>query len=325
MLITKRISVLRKTYLRQTWIAALAALASAALLAPMSARAADKISVAVIPIGDCAPIYLGIAKGFFAKQNLEIDLSTAGGGAAIIPGVLSGQMQIGFSNIPSMLIAQTKGLQFIGIAPGASSTGERGHDFSAIIAPGDSPIQNAKDLEGKTVAVNNLNNIGDTSVRAGVRAAGGDPKKVKFIEVPFPDMPAAAAEHRIEAGWVVEPFLTIALQRGAKVVDWNLVDVAPKMMIAVYFTSVKYANENPDIVKRFKAAITESLAYADQHTDEVRQIIPTYTRITPEIAAKITLPRWPTEMNRASSQALADDAFEDGLITKKADIAALLP
>ncbi len=57
----------------------------------------------------------------------------------------------------------------------------------------------------------------------------------------------------------------------------------------------------------------------------MRQIIPTYTRITPEIAAKITLPRWPTEMNRASSQALADDALEDGLITKKADIAALLP
>jgi NitT/TauT family transport system substrate-binding protein len=96
-------------------------------------------------------------------------------------------------------------------------------------------------------------------------------------------------------------------------------------MIAVYFASVQYANANPDMVKRFKAAITESLAYADAHTDEVRQIIPTYTRITPEIAAKITLPKWPTEMNRASTQVLADDALEDGLITKKADVAALLP
>ncbi|HEY2530738.1 MAG TPA: ABC transporter substrate-binding protein [Xanthobacteraceae bacterium] len=309
------------------WISALAALTSATLVGPWGdiARAADKLSVAVIPIGDCAPIYLGIAKGFFAKQNLEIDLSTAGGGAAIIPGVLSGQMQFGFSNIPSLLIAQTKGLQFVGVAPGASSTGERGHDFSAIIAAGDSSIKTAKDLEGKTVAVNNLNNIGDTSVRAGVRAAGGDPAKVRFIEVPFPDMPAAIAEHRIEAGWVVEPFLTIALSRGAKVVDWNLVDVAPKMMIAAYFTSAKYAQEHPDIVNRFKAAITESLAYADSHSDEVRKIIPTYTRISPDVAAKITLPRWPTEMNRPSSQALADDALKDGLISKKADIAALLP
>ena len=308
------------------WLSALAAITSATLVGPTAtARAADKISVAVIPIADCAPIYLGKAKGFFAKQNLDVELSTQGGGAAIIPGVLSGQLQFGFSNVPSLLIAQTKGLQFVGIAPGASSSGIRGHDFSAIIAPGDSPINSAKDLVGKTVAVNNLNNIGDTSVRAGVRAAGGDPKQVKFIEVPFPDMPAAIANHRIDAGWVVEPFLTIALSRGAKVVDWNLVDVAPKMMIAVYFTTAKYAKDNPDMVKRFKAAITESLAYADAHEDEVRQIIPTYTRITPDIAAKITLPKWPTEMNCQSSQVLADDAFEDGLITKKADIAALLP
>ena len=96
-------------------------------------------------------------------------------------------------------------------------------------------------------------------------------------------------------------------------------------MIAIYFASVQYANANPDIVKRFKAAIAESLAYADAHTDEVRQIIPTYTRISPEIAAKIILPIWPPEFNRASTQAMADDALEDGLITKKADVAALLP
>ena len=80
----------------------------------------------MIPIADCAPIYLGKAKGFFDKQNLDIELSTQGGGAAIIPGVLSGQLQFGFSNVPSLLIAQSKGLKFVGIAPGVASTGVRG-------------------------------------------------------------------------------------------------------------------------------------------------------------------------------------------------------
>jgi NitT/TauT family transport system substrate-binding protein len=289
------------------------------------ARAADKVSVAVIPIADCAPIFVGREKGFFAKQNIELDLSTAGGGAAIIPGVISGQMQFGFSNISSMLIAQTKGLNLVGVAPGASSSGQAGTDFAAIIVGGDSQLKSAKDLEGKTVAVNNLNNIGDTGVRAAVRAAGGDPSKVKFLEVPFPDMPAALADKRIEAAWVVEPFLTIARDRGAKVLSWNLLDVAPKMMIAVYFTSEKYAKEKPDMVKRFKTAITESLAYAESHPDEVRKAIPTFTRITPEIAARINLPKWPTEMNRQSTQVLADLALKDGLVTKKPDVAALLP
>ena len=60
-------------------------------------------------------------------------------------------------------------------------------------------------------------------------------------------------------------------------------------------------------------------------SDEVRQIIPTYTRISPEIAAKITLPIWPPKFNLASTQAMADDMFKSGLIIKKADVAALLP
>ena len=107
-------------FTKRQLISTAAAAGSAAVLAPMRrARAAlDKISVAVIPIADCAPIYLGKAKGFFAKQNLDVELSTQGGGAAIIPGVLSGQLQFGFSNVPSLLIAQNKGLKFVGIAPG---------------------------------------------------------------------------------------------------------------------------------------------------------------------------------------------------------------
>ncbi|HWS07690.1 MAG TPA: ABC transporter substrate-binding protein, partial [Xanthobacteraceae bacterium] len=213
----------------------------------------------------------------------------------------------------------------VGVAPGVASTGVSGHDFCATLVPGDSPIKSAKDLVGKTVAVNNLNNIGEVAVRAGVKAAGGDPKNLKYIEVPFPDMPAALANHRIEAGWMVEPFVTIAQSRGDKVVDWPFVAIAPKAMIAVYFASAQYINANPDIVKRFKAAIAESLAYADAHADEVRQIIPTYTRISPEIAAKIILPIWPPKFNLVSAQAMADDMLKSGLINKKADVAALLP
>ncbi|MFY9762576.1 MAG: ABC transporter substrate-binding protein, partial [Xanthobacteraceae bacterium] len=79
-------------FTKRQLISTAAAAGSAAVLAPMrrASAALDKISVAVIPIADCAPIYLGKAKGFFAKQNLDVELSTQGGGAAIIPGVLSG-------------------------------------------------------------------------------------------------------------------------------------------------------------------------------------------------------------------------------------------
>jgi NitT/TauT family transport system substrate-binding protein len=295
-------------------------LVAALIAASGAARAADRITVGVIPITDVAPIYLGVAKGFFAAQGLDVTLQTAQGGAELVTPVMTGQREFGFSNVTSLLIAQTRGLDIVAVAAGASSTGEQGRDFGAIVVPGESPLKTARDLEGRTIAVNNLKNFADTSTRAAVRKAGGDDSKVRFVELAFPDMPAALANKLVDAAWLVEPFLTVAKEQGARPIAWHLADTAPNLMIAVYFTSGTYAQAHPDAVKRFKVAINESLAYADGHPDEIRAIVPTYTRISKELIGKLTLPRWPTEMNRKSTEILADLSVKDGLVTKKPDL-----
>jgi NitT/TauT family transport system substrate-binding protein len=301
------------------------AIALTSLASVNAAAAADQITVGVIPIADVAPIYLGRDKGFFTKQGLDLNLELAQGGAAIIPSVVSGQYQFGFSNVTSLIIAESRGLDFKIVAAGNSSTGKKGHDFGGIVAPKDSPIKNAKDLEGKTVAVNNLKNIGDTTVKAAVRAAGGDPSKVKFVELSFPDMPAALAKKRIDAAWIVEPFLTITRGQGANVVSWCLVDTAPHMMISGYFTSGNYYKQHPDAVKRFRAAMDESLEYAQDHPKEVRAELLKYTKISEPLSQKINLPDYPVKINRESTQTLADLAVKDGLVSKKVDLDKLIP
>lgn len=284
----------------------------------------EKVKVGVIPIVDVAPIYLGKKKGFFKKEGIDLTLDSAQGGAAIVPGVVSGQFQFGFSNVTSLIIAHDKGLPIKMVAAGNFSTG-KDPDFSAVVVKKNSPIKSAKDLEGKTVSVNTLKNIGDTTVRESIRKDGGDPSKVKFVELAFPDMPAAVAKGRVDAAWVVEPFVTIAKSQGDRVVAWNLVDTAPNLMIASYFTSTKLEKSNPDLVKKFTKAINKSLDYAQNHQDEVRDIVPTYTKIDKKLLNKLTLPKWGTKINKQSTQKLADLAQQDGLIKKKADLSTLLP
>src|SRR5690349_14701590 len=65
----------------------------------------DKVTTGVIAIVDVAPIYLGKQQGFFSKRNIDLTLQTAQGGAAIVPSVLNGQYQFGFSNVTSLLLA----------------------------------------------------------------------------------------------------------------------------------------------------------------------------------------------------------------------------
>ena len=79
------------------------------------------------------------------------------------------------------------------------------------------------------------------------------------------------------------------------------------------------------MVKKFQEATAESLAYADSHPDEARQIVTTYTKIPAAVLEQVILPKWPAEPNRASIEALAKLGEEDGLFKKTPDLDALLP
>ncbi|MFH8496127.1 ABC transporter substrate-binding protein [Streptomyces coeruleorubidus] len=283
------------------------------------------VEVGLIPIVDVAPLYLGQEKGFFEKQGLKLRFTTAQGGAAIVPGVASGQFQFGFSNVTSLMIAQSNNVPIKAVANAIASTGVEGKDFSAITVDEDSPIRSPKDLEGKRVAINTLKNINETSVRASVRKAGGDPDKVKFVELAFDQMPAALDSGQIDAAQVVEPALATVKSQGGRVIASPLVDVAPDLTVALYFTSTRYAQQNPEVVEKFRKATAESLAYADAHPDEARRIVTTYTKIPAAVLEKVTLPKWPAEPNRASIEALMKLGEDDGLFKSTPDLDKLLP
>jgi NitT/TauT family transport system substrate-binding protein len=300
-----------------------AAPAGSAAAGSAAPAGATKLTVAAIAIVDVAPLYLGKDKGFFTEQNLDISIQNTQGGAESVPGVVSGQYQFAFANLISLLLARTKGLPLKVIAAGNFSTGTA-EDFAGIVVPAGSDIKTMKDLEGKTVSVNQINNIVGIGVRAAMRKAGGDPDKIKLIEVRFPEMPAALGQKRVDAACIVEPFLTVARSQGATVLDWNFADTAPRLMIAAYFTTTDYAQKNPEVVKRFTAAINKSLTYASEHPDEARAILLTYTKIDKAIADKLNLPLWTPQINRDSINVLADLMVQDKLVTSKPDVDALL-
>ncbi|MFB6549098.1 ABC transporter substrate-binding protein [Streptomyces sp. NPDC056405] len=283
------------------------------------------VKVGLIPIVDVAPLYLGQKQGFFEKRGLKLSFAGAQGGAAIVPGVVSGQFEFGFSNMTSLMIAQSNNVPVKAVANGIASTGVVGEDFEALTVKGDSPIKSPKELEGKKVAINTLKNINETAVRASVGAAGGDPDEVDFVELAFDQMPAALDGGRIDAAMVVEPALATIKNQGGREIASPMVDIHPDLTVAMYFTSTRYAQENPEVVKKFQEATAESLAYADTHPDEVREIVSTYTKIPADVLAKVTLPKWPVEPNRSSLNALGKLGYEDGLFKRFPDLDALLP
>jgi NitT/TauT family transport system substrate-binding protein len=318
--------------IRSRAIAAVAALVVAALALAGCARDGEltvrdgrtELTVGVLPNLDVAPIYLGVEKGFFEEQGLSIRLELAQGGAALIPSVLSGQYQFGFSNAVSLIVGRDKGLPVRMVAAGSESTNQA-PDISAVLVRGDSAFRSAKDLEGAVVAVNLLNSSGSITVRQSVRKAGGDPDKVRFVELGFADMLPALAAGRVDAAFSVEPFITSAVGAGDRVLTWNYLDTGERTVSATYFTAGEFLQSNPEIVTKFQAALEKSREYAQANPAEVRAIVGTYTDIDPAVLEKVTLPVYPKDINAESIVRQAELALADGVIGKPLEISTLLP
>ncbi|WP_190264523.1 ABC transporter substrate-binding protein [Glutamicibacter nicotianae] len=285
----------------------------------------EQITVGVIPIVDTAPIWLGEAKGFFAAEGLDLEIETATGGSAIVPGIQSGSYDFAFSNLISVMVANDKGLDMEFVANGISTTGDESSDVGSVLVKGDSKISSPKDLAGKKVSVNNLSNIGDTTIKSIVEADGGDPESIEFVEVPFPDAPAALENGIVDAAWILEPFQSSAMDAGAKMLSANFAEFDPELDVAGYFTSAQYAQENPEVTQKFTTAMNKSLDYAQQHPDEVRDIVGTYTKISEDVRAGMVLPRFRADFNREAVQKLGNAAQSYGTLSKPVDIEKLLP
>jgi NitT/TauT family transport system substrate-binding protein len=282
------------------------------------------LKVGVIPIADVAPLYVGIKQGFFKQENLTIEPQLAEGGATITAQTVSGDLQVGFSNVTSLIIASSKKLPVQIIASGVQGAKSEDKAWDAVLTKKGSPITNPKALEGKTVSVNNLNNVGPLSINNAMEKAGADYKKVKYVEVPFPDANAAVDGGRVDAAWVVEPFVSQGAAQGANEVLHPFEQVAPSFEVATYFVTKQYAAENKDVVDRFVRAINKSLAYAQSHPDVVRQVVPTYTKIPKDVAAKMRLPQWSADINRPTIEQTADLALKYGFIKSKPDLGELI-
>jgi NitT/TauT family transport system substrate-binding protein len=288
------------------------------------AQQVETVALGVIPIIDIAPVYLGIEQGFFEEQGIELDLSAGQGGASIVPGVASGSIDIGFGNNLSLVVASASGLPLQVIASAVDSTGDPEADPFTIVTA-DPAITRPADLAGRTVATNTINAIGDAVVSASVRADGGDAETINFVELPFPNMAAALQAGDVDAAWLVEPFVTLAAQQGIRVLTTPLNDFTDvQIEVSTYFTSAQYASENADVVERFTTAMEESLTYAQENPDAIREVLPTYLDITPELAAEVRLPEWNTEVSEETFEVFTDLAETQGLLDGEPDLDTLL-
>jgi NitT/TauT family transport system substrate-binding protein len=246
----------------------------------------------------------GVEEGFFKKRDLTVEVQPSQGGATVVPAVVSGDVNIGGSNLVSVLLAQSKDIPVKIVAPGTFVDGDK--DFSAIVVAKDSEIKTPKDLEGRTLAVNTLKNVAEVTAREALEKEGVDTSKIELTEVDFPDMTAAVEQGRVDAAFAIEPFVTQATAAGNRVIARPYVGTKPGLQIGCYFTSEQYLAENEDVVARFREGVGETAEAIASDPSGFREFLPEASEIPPPAAQEAVLPAWKASSDQASLDLTAE-------------------
>jgi NitT/TauT family transport system substrate-binding protein len=259
----------------------------------------------------------GVEQGFFKERELDVEVTPSQGGATVVPAVVSGDSDIAGSNLVSVLLAQGKDIPVKIVAPGTFVRGKRSQDFSAILVAGDSDIRSPQDLEGKALAVNTLKNVAEVAAKASLAKQGVDVSKIELAEVDFPDMNGALAEGRVDAAFQIEPFVSLGVKEGHRVIDRPYVGTKPGLQIGCYFTSEQYLAENEDVVERFRQGVADTAAAIAEDPAAFREFLPKASEIPPAAAQKAILPAWKAENDEASLDLTAELMERYGVVEEK--------
>lgn len=306
------------TLTRRQLLGGLGAASAAAVLPWDQALAQTKLNIGYMKIGDLSPFFLAMEKAFFKDAGLDINLAAMVGGAAIQPALASGAINIGWTNVVSMCQGHLQGLDFRFVANGAIAKRGTNDVFGVMVRP-DAPINNGKDLEGKTIGVNTLRNILHAVASFWVEKHGGDPSKVKWVEIPLPQMAAALVNKQIDAFLAVEPFVHVPVRilKQARVIGYPLGEMAPRLLIASYFGSEAWIEKNVGLVRAFVTAVNRGIDAHNADLGEARAVIAKHTGMKPELLKDMPLPAFEKKIVASDIEPLLDAAFRYKLVERK--------
>jgi len=251
-----------------------------------SQATAVSVTVGVLPIANTLPLDLGIKKGFFEQQGIEIKKITAQSGNDIMLGLANSNIDVGFAGWVPAMIARTSGIPISVVALSEVESTDQASNWQNILVKGSSSIRTPADLAGKTIAVNALKGVGEVMIRAALDKVGVDQSSIKLLALPFPAMRAALNSGQVDAIWTPEPFLSQAITiDGARDLFAPGPVLGKYFPIGGYFVRTDWVAKNEDVAARFRTAMNQSLEYSQNHGDEIRDLLPAASR-------NIRLPIW---------------------------------
>ena len=281
------------------------------------------LTVTGLPIVDVAPLHLAQQAGFFRDAGLDVTIAPLSSSTQAFSGLADGSVDIvAGANVVTYLQAQARGQVDLRVVAEAALAAP---GLDQVVVGPRSGITDPAQLAGRTIAVNTpAPNIQTLTLDRVLASRGIDPRSVRYVAMPFAQSVQALAAGTLDAAWLVEPFVT---QAERAVGALPLIDPCSGPTEAFpldgYFTTSRFAEQYPQTVRAFRAALARGAALAADDEATTR-VLPTFAPVDAPTASLITLPRYPTSLEPQRLQRVADLMTSTGMIGRRIDVASLV-
>ncbi len=241
-----------------------AAGAAAASAAAIAQTASSTVRVGIIPSDFGAQPYYAKDMGFFTHRELSAELTGLANGSAIAAAVAGGALDIGFSNIVTLVTAHAKGLPFT-ILAAANLYDAMSPTVGLLAVKRESKLNAAKDFNGKTVGVGAINNVTHLGARAWIDNNGGDSNGIKWIEVPITNMAAEVLTDRID-GVILDLGIYPTLNKPndpLRIAAATFTAIAPRFLTGGWFATQEWVSKHAAETRDFAASMADAARWAN--------------------------------------------------------------
>jgi NitT/TauT family transport system substrate-binding protein len=275
---------------------------SAPVAQPTSATP-DKVQLGALSSASDSGLWIAVAKRYFEQEHIEIETTTFASAAEMVAPLGAGQIDVG-GGAPGVGLdaAALRGIEIKIVADKAMTS--PGGGYQGIVVRKDlydsGQVTGPADLKGRKFAIPSTTGITpEVMTDHYMKRAGLGARDMDLIGMAFPDMIPAFANKAIDAGVLIEPFLTRVVEGGDGVLLGRADVIYPNQQVAVILYSSDFAKKT-DLGVRFMAAYLRGVrdfndAFVKQDAAkraEVIDILAEYTTIKDKpLYDKVVMPR----------------------------------
>ncbi len=254
------------------------AFSAAVLLGAAPGHAMDVVTFQCgwLPGGDRAPVYIGAARGMFAKENIEVKILSGRGSGDTLSKLANNVADIGESGFDAFLAAKAETpVPSTAVMPFFTKTPD------VLVVNKASGLTSLSQMSGKSVATSPFTSSNLTWPLV-LKMAGVDPDKVKLIKADPATLGGMLAAGQVDAviNWVtsaqaLKPMLATA-GKEMHVIEWSRegYDSYSQAIIA----SDKFIKDRPEVLRKFMKVFIEAtkimIADPKGSAENIKQIVP---------------------------------------------------